>query len=121
MGSKKSLVQTDADSASMNSQSIPEDDYSSFFSVVLDGATDSRGEEETLYECRRCGNRYGRVDHIKRHYQSRECRLSVHLSAVAYQDQTRMDVHSVALNVRRASIESERLVIERVDGTNSCG
>lgn len=118
MASERSFTRADEDAASVDGQSMVDVDSSKFIKVVSNREIDIRGEQKTVYECRRCGNRYGRIDHIKRHYRSRRCDLSVQRT-VAYQDQMRMDALFVALNVRRASIESECLRIEGVNRTGA--
>ena len=60
------------DGAVLDQLLVSSNSYSDLFSVLPAGAIDPQGQEKTVYQCNCCGNRYGRVDHAKRHCRSRE-------------------------------------------------
>ena len=73
MEPETSRASVEGEGAALDQLLTSRSDYSALFSILPTGATDSQGFEKTAYQCNYCGNRYGRVDHAKRHCQSREC------------------------------------------------
>ena len=76
MASETPSAPVEGDGAVLDQLLMSSNGYSDLFSVLPAGATDSQGQEKTVYHCNCCGNRYGRVDHARRHCRSRESVLS---------------------------------------------
>ena len=72
MTSEAPSAPVEGDGAALDQMLISRNDYSDLFSILPTGATESQGQEKTVYQCNCCGNRYGRLDHVRRHCQSRE-------------------------------------------------
>ena len=76
MGSERLSAPVEDDGAVLDQLPVSSNSYSDLFSVLPAGTIDPRGQEKTVYQCNCCGNRYGRVDHARRHCRSRESVLS---------------------------------------------
>ena len=102
MASEAPMVPLEGDGAALDQLLTSRNDYSELFSIVPTTATDCQGLEKTAYQCNYCGNCYGRVDHARRHCQSRELISRPHpLASVAYLQ--RSDVEGKAFRCSQCS------------------